>query len=387
MTLLLRKLCRSKIFHSCSQNQIIRCSFCSSTTITQSKLPLKPHSFVEEYLLSTLGFSPEKATSASEQLNHLKSLENPESVLSFLKSYGFEDSEIKKLIFWYPNWLCFDVETTLKPKFEGLQSLGFSGPELTQLIFSNPVILRCSFEGNVRPKIEFWRGIFGSFELMSKSLRAKHCLLNFSLEQRVLPNLEFLREFGISDERITLIVQRHPRFLTQKLVKLKELAERVEGMGIRRDSRLFVWALNTLLKISKEKFDGKLEVLKSLGWSEADFLSAFQKNPIFLTVSETMLKKKIDFLVNEAGFKPSELVQSPILLMFSLEKRLIPRYHVMQVLKSKRLNKGKYSLLTIMSYSEKMFVKNFLLFHKKDAPNCMVGTCPSTRGADILILS
>ncbi|KAM0936867.1 putative transcription regulator mTERF family [Dioscorea sansibarensis] len=360
MVLLLKKLFRSSILCSCT--------FCSSTTIIHSKTIPRPQSIVVDYLLSRLGFSSEKAALASKRLNHLKSLEKAETVFYFLKSYGFDESQIKKLVSLYPQTLCCDVERNLKPKFEGLQGLGFSGPELAHLVLSNYMVLWCNFERNLRPKIEFWQEILGSFELMSKSLRGKQCILSFSLEQRVLPNLAFLREFGVSDERITLIVQRHPRFLAQKPEELKELSEKVEGMGICRNSRMFVWALNTLRMVSKTKFDGKLEVLKSLGWSEADFLSAFQKNPIFLTVSETMLKKKIDFLVNEAGCKPSELAQSPILLMFSLEKRLIPRYHVMQVLKSKGLNNGKYSLLTIMSYSEKMFVKNFLLCHKKEAP-------------------
>ncbi|KAJ0975163.1 hypothetical protein J5N97_017128 [Dioscorea zingiberensis] len=196
-----------------------------------SKTTLEPQSIVEEFLLSTLGLSPEKATWAAEQLNHLKSLEKPESVLNCLKSYGFEDTQIKKLVSWYPRWLCFDVETTLKPKFEGLQGLGFSGPELIQLILTNPVILRSSFDRSVRPKMEFWREILGSFELMSKSLRAKQCLLNFSLNQRVLPNLAFLREFGIPDERISFIVQRHPRIISQKPEGMKELAGGLKEWG------------------------------------------------------------------------------------------------------------------------------------------------------------
>ncbi|KAH7652693.1 mTERF domain-containing protein mitochondrial protein [Dioscorea alata] len=360
MILLLKKLFRSNILYSYT--------FCFSTTIIHSKTITKPQSIVVDYLLSRFGFSREKAAWASKHLNPLKFLEKAETVLDFLKSYSFDDSQIKKLVSLYPKALCCNVERNLKPKFEGLQSLGFSGQELVHLILSNYMVLGCNFERNVRPKIEFWKEILGSFELMSKSLRGKQCLLSFSLEQRALPNLAFLREFGVSDERITLIVQRHPKFLAQKPDELRELAEKVEGMGIRRDSRMFVWALNTLRMVSKTKFDGKLEVLKSLGWAEADFLLAFQKNPIFLTVSETMLKKKIDFLVNEAGCKPSELAQNPTLLMFSLEKRLIPRFHVMQVLKSKRLNNGNYSLLSTMSYSEKMFVKNFLLCRKKDAP-------------------
>ncbi|KAJ0975156.1 hypothetical protein J5N97_017121 [Dioscorea zingiberensis] len=365
MASLLKKFCRSKIFYSCSQNHIFGCSFCFSTSITQSKTTPKPQSLVAEYLLSTFDFSPEKAVWASKNLNHLKSFEKPESVLNFLKGYGFDDTQIKKLVSLYPQSLCCDVERTLKPKFEGLQGLGFTGPELAHLILSNHMVLRSSFERNVRPKIEFWRGILGSVELMSKFFRAKQWLLNFSLELRLIPNLALLRKFGIPDDRITMIVQRHPRLILQKPEDLKALAKRVEGMGIPHDSAMFVWALSILQRISKARFHAKLEFMKSLGWSEADFLSAFRKNPIFLTVSEPMMKKKIDFLVNEAGCKQPELVHNPKFLMFSLDKRLVPRHHVMQVLKSKGLHSGNYSLGYIMSQSEEMFIKNFLICHKE----------------------
>ncbi|KAM0936868.1 putative transcription regulator mTERF family [Dioscorea sansibarensis] len=92
-------------------------------------------------------------------------------------------------------------------------------------------------------------------------------------------------------------------------------------MGMPHESSMFVWALSILQTINKTRFHAKVEFMKSLGWSEADFLSVFQKNPIFLTVSETMMKKKIDFLVNEAGCKLSELARDPRFLMFSLDKR------------------------------------------------------------------
>ncbi|XP_039145967.1 transcription termination factor MTERF9, chloroplastic-like [Dioscorea cayenensis subsp. rotundata] len=373
MVLLLKKLFRSNILYSCTFRF-------STTTIIHSKTVPKSHSIVVDYLLSRLGFSPEKAAWASKHLNHLKSLEKAETVLYFLKSYGFDESQIKKLVSLYPQALCCDVERTLKPKFEGLQGLGFSGQELAHLILSNHMVLRCNFERNVRPKIEFWRGILGSVELLCKLFKAKQWLLNASLELRVLPNLALLREVGVPDERITLIVQRHPRLVFQKPDYLKALAKKIEGMGIPHESSMFVWALSILMKITMTRFHAKLEFMKSLGWSEVDFLSAFQKNPIFLTVSETMMKKKIDFLVNEAGCKLSKLARDPRLLMFSLDKRLVPRHHVMQVLKSKGLYNGNFSLGYIMSYSEKKFVKKYLISHEEKVPELLDWYIANSKG-------
>lgn len=283
--------------------------------------------------MTSLGLSSEKAAIASKHLSPLRFPANPESVLNFLRSYGFDESQIKKLVSWHPKWLLCDVEKTLRPKFEAFQALGFSGSNLRQLVLFNPIIPHQSLENSLRPRILFWRDLLGSVENAMKLFKAKPWLLSYSLERRVLPNFWLLREFGIPDNRITLIVQRQPRLILLKPDDLKALARKVEEMGVPHESNMFVWALSILHKINKTRFHAKLEFMKSLGWSEVDFLSAFQKNPIFLTVSEMMMKKKIDFLMNEAGCKLSELVRDPRLLVFSLDKRLFPRHHVMQVLK------------------------------------------------------
>ncbi|XP_039145851.1 transcription termination factor MTEF1, chloroplastic-like [Dioscorea cayenensis subsp. rotundata] len=314
MAWLFKKIYRYNIYYSCSQNHIFTCSICFSTSTTRRET-LKSGPVVE-YLMTSLGLSSEKAAIASKHLSPLRFPANPESVLNFLRSYGFDESQIKKT--------CLLAS---KVAFVSLDPISGNWFFLIQLSLT-----RVS-KSSLRPRILFWRDLLGSVENAMKLFKAKPWLLSYSLERRVLPNFWLLREFGIPDNRITLIVQRQPRLILLKPDDLKALARKVEEMGVPHESNMFVWALSILQKINKTRFHAKLEFMKSLGWSEVDFLSAFQKNPIFLTVSEMMMKRKIDFLVNEAGCKLSELVRDPRLLVFSLDKRLFPRHHVMQVLK------------------------------------------------------
>ncbi|EHA8591188.1 putative transcription termination factor MTERF2, chloroplastic-like [Cocos nucifera] len=89
---------------------------------------------------------------------------------------------------------------------------------------------------------------------------------------------------------------------------------------------MFLWAL---CLVSEAKFSAKLQVMKSFGWSDAEFFAAFRKDPIFLTNSEEMLSAKMTLLVKKVGFEPVEVAFRPKLLTYSLEKRLMPRHQVM----------------------------------------------------------
>jgi mTERF domain-containing protein len=48
------------------------------------------------------------------------------------------------------------------------------------------------------------------------------------------------------------------------------------------------------------------------------------KVPGLLGISDEILLRKIEFLVNEAMVEPRYIVERPILLSMSLEKRLMP---------------------------------------------------------------
>ncbi|KAH7683955.1 mTERF domain-containing protein mitochondrial protein [Dioscorea alata] len=378
----IKKLCGPAFQHPSSRNPTFRCICCFSTSITEGTIP-KPPSVVE---FNHVGFSSEEALKASKTLNESPLPQQPELILGFLKRSGFDDTQIKNLVSRHPKWLLLDEET-LQPKFKALQDLGFSGADLAGFIIANPFGIFRDFEHNLLPKIVFWIGLLGSFEALIKLLKNNRRFLKRSLEKTIIPNIMMLRECGIPDIRIRSVVKHRPSFILQKPDRFKALAVRVEKMGVPQSSGMFFWALSSLQSTSVTRFNARLKLMKSLGWSKEDFNTAFCKNPLFLTPSLKVMKEKMEFLVNEVGCEPSYVANHPVLLSLSLEKRLIPRHWVLQMLKLRGLGNRK-SLTTVMCCSDKKFINDFVLCHLKEIPE-LLGICSIGRkkkdGLDVLV--
>ncbi|XP_008809521.2 uncharacterized protein LOC103721197 [Phoenix dactylifera] len=342
-------------------------TFTTAVAASAGNLSAEPH-FMADYLVASCGLSPEKAAEASKPLRRIKSRQQPDSVMDFFKKHGFDDSHLKKLISWYPRWLAFDVEKTLAPKFRALHDLGFTGPALTHIVLSNPVVINHSLH-HVVSKIQFWRDLLGSDEHLKKFLKGNQWLLGRSIEKTIQPNLSVLKDCGISDQRITLVLKKHPRFILQKPDALRALIDRAEGLGVLPGSTMFHWALWVLFLVSQEKFDAKLEVLRGFGWSEAEFLAAFRKAPAFLTGSVSSMREKMNFLMRDSACAPSYVARHPVLLTLSLAKRLIPRNRYLEALKSKELHGGAYDVYTAMVCSEKKFLHYYVLRHIDKFPD------------------
>ncbi|XP_017701688.2 uncharacterized protein LOC108511803 [Phoenix dactylifera] len=327
----------------------------------------KPH-FMVDYLVDSCGFSPEKAARALKHVRRIESPQQPDSVLDFFKRHGFDDPQIKKLVSWQPRWLSLDVEKRLAPKFRALRELGFYESDVIHITLSNASSLNLRLHATLLPKIELWRSLLGSNDVLIKFLKRRLRLLSCSVEKCVLPNLAVLRDCGIPESKISVILKQHPAVVVQRPASLQALIDRTEGLGIPRHSGMFGWALRILYRVNEAKFKAKMEFMRILGWSESEFLSAFRMTPSILGASEKALQKKMEFWVKEAGCQPSYLAHHPVLLMCSLENRLIPRYRAMEILKSKGLCSDDKSPYTIMCLSEENFMKNFILRHKEEVP-------------------
>ncbi|OVA18778.1 Glycoside hydrolase [Macleaya cordata] len=115
-------------------------------------------------------------------------------------------------------------------------------------------------------------------------------------------------------------------------------------------------------------WEKKTEVFKSVGWSEYEILSAFRLQPNFMLTSEEKIRKMIDFFVNKLGLKPSNVAQYPNLILYSLEKRIIPWSSVIQVLKSKGLMKKDQGVITALHLSKDAFEKRYVIKYQETVP-------------------
>ncbi|CAL9102735.1 unnamed protein product [Musa textilis] len=262
-----------------------------------------------------------------------------------------------KLMQKEPRLLCAKVETVLKPRLRSLQDMGFSDTEIVQLVSSCPSVLLLR---DIQPKIAFWRSLLGSNERLIRASRRNMFLLTSSLSRKIEPNISLFRECGISEERIAHMVVTRPRVFYQTEKCIKEAIEYVEELGVSRGCKMFPYAVLSVMTLSRSRFDSTFATLISFGWSQPDTIAAFRKHPSIWNLSKKNLSDKMTFLTKEAGCELTYIIGHPVLLTYSLEKRLRPRYEVMNFLDQSKLLDGGHHLLSYVMLSEVKFRKKFL---------------------------
>ncbi|KAF8398092.1 hypothetical protein HHK36_017018 [Tetracentron sinense] len=320
-----------------------------------------PPSFHIDYLINSCGVSPETALSAAKRIrSSFSTAEKPDSVLKFLESNGFLKPHITKLISANPRLLSADIERTLKPKIKLFQDLGLSGPKLAELIASNPSILLRSLNGQIIPCIQLVRSFVETDENVIKALKRSKWLLSCNPDLRMQPNIALLRDHNVPDSRIAHLIINQPGSLLLKTESLKETVESVEKLGFKPESGRFTIAIHTLCSMSKSTWEAKLMLLKDLGWSEEDIFSAFKKMPIFLACSENKMKEGMDFFVKMLKWDASFIAKHPKLLMYSLRKRVIPRFEIYKVLMSQGLLRDEWELIHMLNLRETDFMMKYV---------------------------
>ncbi|GLT70001.1 hypothetical protein SLA2020_421060 [Shorea laevis] len=88
-----------------------------------------------------------------------------------------------------------------------------------------------------------------------------------------------------------------------------------------------------------------------------------------MAVSEKKIKKFMGFFVTKLKMKPSLISKKTFLIFFSLEKRIIPRCSVLQLLISKRLIKEDTSILRVLGISENRFVEKLVSKYQNEVPD------------------
>ncbi|CAL9200015.1 unnamed protein product [Musa hybrid cultivar] len=289
-----------------------------------------------------------------------------------MRSQGLGGAVIRKVISWEPNYLCYNVETNIAPKFQFLRDLGLSESDIVDAILKNHGILLFNVQRSIVPKLEMWETLLGSRELVLKHLKKTTRFFHSSVEKTLHPNLKFLRdECGIPEERVSVVLRSHPKLISQKPESLRALVARADELGMPRQSRMFVRTLDALHNVSQERFEAKVELMRSFGWSESEFSSAVRKAPTFLCISLDMLRRKVEFFMNVVGYTPSFIASHPNLLLLSLQKTVIPRFRVLEMLNTKGLwtRRGKFSYYVTLSNTK--FMEKIVLPYKEKVPELL----------------
>ncbi|GAB4833146.1 hypothetical protein Ancab_031391 [Ancistrocladus abbreviatus] len=350
------------VFFSCRFNLKSLIYYSTSTNTEKSH-------FMVDYLVKSLGFSEEEAMSTSIKVSHFKSTMQSDSVINFLKQVGFDNTQIKRIVFCFPKVLSSRVDKTLKPKIKVFQDHGLSGFEVVDLLSAIPSVFSAPVN-IIKPSLQVLKTVFTSNKDLVDCIKRSQWVLTSNFSKYLQPNILLLRKYGLSTERIHEMVRRKPRNVLRRPKWLEDVLGRVEGeLGIPRKSPMFIYGIMILASLNRKTLESKIQVFKSYGWTESDILTMVRRLPLSLGSSEAKIRCRLGFFMNELGYEPAYLANHPTLLLFSLEKRIVPRIAVFQALREKQLIDNNWQHYTILKISEAEFLKRFVLPFKDELPD------------------
>lgn len=341
----------------------------SSRLLSASTATLSPTRFVDEdALVAACGLTGAEALKASKRLQKVPSnLDAALTFLAFLADFRLSKDDIAAASSRYPRFLHLKVDETLTSQVARLRDIGLSTPEIGRLITIAPCIL-----SNPRTisRLEFYLSFLGSYPRVHSALRNNSSLLRRNnIESEVKPNIAFLEQCGLTTCDIAKILMSGSRILIMQPEHVKEIVACADKFGMPRESAGFRYALMAVTGISPVRVSAKLDFLRMvIGCSDAQLHIAVSRFPLILTYSEVKLSRSLEFLKAEVGLEPQYIVLRPALLSHSIQKRLMPRYHVMKVLNEKGLLKKDTDFYSMVKIVEESFFKKFLLPYHRSVP-------------------
>jgi mTERF domain-containing protein len=94
---------------------------------------------------------------------------------------------------------------------------------------------------------------------------------------------------------------------------------------------MFHRARASLSFLSNGILDQKIQLLQKLGFLQQDLLIIVKKASHLLALSETKIQRVVEFLMRDVCLQGPYIAPRPALIMYSLEKRLMPRYSLLNV--------------------------------------------------------
>ncbi|KAJ7960630.1 Mitochondrial transcription termination factor family protein [Quillaja saponaria] len=315
-------------------------------------------SFAVSYLSNSCRIPSKRAIEVSKRLR-LNSIDKPNSVRNLLKNYGFSETQISTLVGRLQSLILADAKATLLPKIEFFKSIGVSSSDLPRLLITNPRLLKRSLENNLIPCYQSLKSVLIDDEKVISAMKHAFYLYKDGIDYMVA-NVKLLREFGVPQSHISLLVTHYSNVVFTEHRKFVEATETTKEIGFDPLKATFILAIQVIIKMKKLNWESRLEVYRRWGWSRDDTLLAFRKQPHVMLVSEEKINKMMDFLLNKMGWPSECIARYPTILSYSLEKRIMPRCSVVQILKSKGLVNNDLRLGGFMGLSEKVFLKDFV---------------------------
>lgn len=232
-------------------------------------------------------------------------------------------------------------------------------------------MLHSSLANNIIPSIAFLKKIVTSDSNVVTILKRSKWILTKNVETYLSTKFDILRACGVPEANIVSLLVSFPNVFVMENYRFKKIVEDVKKMGFDPCRTMFCEGIRRLGPLKESMLEAKIDVYKSWGWSEEDIYRAFKKAPTCIGLSGGMINVKMDFLVKKMGFDALQIAKYPSILKYNLEKRIVPRCAVVDILISNGVIERSCNLNCVALVKDEDFVKKFVTRYEGKLPHLL----------------
>uniref|UniRef100_A0A6N2M6U3 Uncharacterized protein n=1 Tax=Salix viminalis TaxID=40686 RepID=A0A6N2M6U3_SALVM len=331
--------------------------------------PPPSSSFTVQYLVNSCGLPLKFALKVSRNFHlHENNLQSFQSVFRCFQSHNIPSIPITKLIKRRPQILNYNVEDNLKPKLLLLVQNGIVGHHMFKVFVSNPVILSADLDSQIKPCFQFLKSVLGSDRNVVEAISRSSNLLTCDLKGCLQPNIDFLIKEGVPFDGVAGFLIRDAVTVQHKHNSMVNAVDDLKNLGFDTKAPVFLEAVRVRIHMSESIWREKIEVMKSLGWSEEEIFSAFKRDPNFLKSPVEKIRVATDFFVNTLNLGRQIFSEDPEFFTLKIDKSCRMRYDVFKLLESEKLIEGDVKIEEVIKMRDKEFLVKYVKKYVDNVP-------------------
>lgn len=205
-----------------------------------------------------------------------------------------------------------------------LLTAGVPIDQLGNVVRRSPQILLTSVQARIEPSVRCLRGLgLDVGKMIVKNPR----VVTYDLEGRAREVIGYLNSIGLGEGEVQALLEKDATLLT---MTIETLAKKVEFLFRKSASEK---AALDLIKSSPHALYADVEqaieqiemVFATFGLEVGDTFRLLSKWPALMSMTKRPMLEKVEFVITELGWSVDDVLQYPLFLSFSLEKKLRPR--------------------------------------------------------------
>ncbi|ERM95245.1 transcription termination factor MTERF15, mitochondrial [Amborella trichopoda] len=299
--------------------------------------------------------------SARFQLDPVKSHE----ILDFLGTFQVSDAVVGEILEASP-WLMFlDCQVDLEPKVKVLKDAGIREESIIRMLTKSLSKLASIGLDELVLELDYLMGLGLSKGQLDEVLYEFPDILGLGVDARLKPLVSELERLGFQGDKCQKAIMDDPRVFGMEiggeLSRCFNLLKNLKCRPLIKARILDHGAIRACVRVKT-----RVDCLCKHGLNHREAFKLLEREPRIITYDLSGIEQKIDFLLNRMGYSIGSLMDAPEYLGVNFEKQIVPRYRVIEYLRSKGGLGFNVDLRCMMKLTRRRFCNLFV----KPYPEC-----------------